>query len=216
MMNYNLLLRLISGMILCTVFLVSIFFIRPVFYIVLYLIATLMLSEWYNMTKTSTRHLMLGLILIPSAIISLMLISNIDQNGWLLVTYFCFIWSVDCMAMVGGKLIGGIKFAPKISPNKTVSGLFTGVLSAVITVNLLMLLPQYWVPKLPALSIIKLSSYVLILGLLAQTSDLYVSVFKRKFNIKDTGTIIPGHGGMLDRFDSIILTAPIVAIYFIV
>ena len=49
--------------------------------------------------------------------------------------------------------------------------------------------------------------------MIAQTSDLLVSCFKRKFKIKDTGTIIPGHGGALDRFDSIILTAPLVLLY---
>ena len=50
---------------------------------------------------------------------------------------------------------------------------------------------------------------------MAQASDLLVSYFKRKFNVKDTGAIIPGHGGVIDRFDSIILTAPLVVLYFI-
>ena len=211
----NLLIRCLSGLALGCFFIVAIFFLRPLFYIALYSIATLMLLEWYNITKTSIYHNLIGLLAIPIPIASLLLISYIDQTGWLLMTFFCIVWSVDVMAMFGGKLIGGPKLAPKTSPNKTVSGLVIGVLSAIISVNILTLISGYTLPYMIDKSNISLSFFALVIGVIAQISDLSVSLIKRKFKIKDTGTIIPGHGGALDRFDSIILTAPLIALYLI-
>lgn len=211
----NLLIRCLSGLALGCFFIVTIFFLRPLFYIALYSIATLMLLEWYNITKTSIYHNLIGLLAIPIPIASLLLISYIDQTGWLLMTFFCIVWSVDVMAMFGGKLIGGPKLAPKTSPNKTISGLVIGVLSAIISVNILTLISGYTLPYIIDKSNISLSFFALVIGVIAQISDLSVSLIKRKFKIKDTGTIIPGHGGALDRFDSIILTAPLIALYLI-
>lgn len=211
----NLLIRCLSGLALGCFFIVAIFFLRPLFYIALYSIATLMLLEWYNITKTSIYHNLIGLLAIPIPIASLLLISYIDQTGWLLMTFFCIVWSVDVMAMFGGKLIGGPKLAPKTSPNKTISGLAIGVLSAIISVNILTLISGYTLPYMIDKSNISLSFFALVIGVIAQISDLSVSLIKRKFKIKDTGTIIPGHGGALDRFDSIILTAPLIALYLI-
>ena len=211
----NLLIRCLSGLALGCFFIVAIFFLRPLFYIALYSIAALMLLEWYNITKTSIYHNLIGLLAIPIPIASLLLISYIDQTGWLLMTFFCIVWSVDVMAMFGGKLIGGPKLAPKTSPNKTVSGLVIGVLSAIISVNILTLISGYTLPYMIDISNISLSFFALVIGVIAQISDLSVSLIKRKFKIKDTGTIIPGHGGALDRFDSIILTAPLIALYLI-
>ncbi|MBY0534179.1 MAG: phosphatidate cytidylyltransferase [Rickettsiaceae bacterium] len=211
----NLLIRCLSGLALGCFFIVAIFFLRPLFYIALYSIAALMLLEWYNITKTSIYHNLIGLLAIPIPIASLLLISYIDQTGWLLMTFFCIVWSVDVMAMFGGKLIGGPKLAPKTSPNKTISGLVIGVLSAIISVNILTLISGYTLPYMIDKSNISLSFFALVIGVIAQISDLSVSLIKRKFKIKDTGTIIPGHGGALDRFDSIILTAPLIALYLI-
>jgi len=211
----NLLIRCLSGLVLGCFFIVAIFVVRPLFYIAIYSIAVVMLLEWYNITKTSLYHNLLGLLAIPIPIASLLLISYIDRSGWLLMTFFCIIWSVDIMAMFGGKLIGGPKLAPKTSPNKTISGLIIGVSSAIISVNILTLIPEYSLPYMVAESNISLSFFALIIGIIAQISDLSISLLKRKFSIKDTGTIIPGHGGALDRFDSIILTAPLIALYLL-
>jgi len=211
----NIITRCISGLIIGAIFITAIFVFRPLFYILFYVIAGLMLLEWYNMTKDSKFCTILGQLLIPLPIASLLFLSYIDQNGWLLFTFFIIIWSVDTMAMFGGKLIGGPKLAPKLSPNKTISGLATGVISAIIITNIISYIPSYHLPYNFLESSLALSIFVLIIGITAQISDLLVSYFKRKFNIKDSGTIIPGHGGMLDRFDSIILTAPLVVLYFI-
>lgn len=211
----NLLTRIKSGVLIGLLFIIAIFVFRPLFYILIYAIAALMLLEWYNMTKTSKLCCIIGQIIIPISIASILFISCIDQTGWLLFAYFSIIWSVDIMAMFGGKLIGGPKLAPTLSPQKTISGLFTGVFFATIIGNILVIFPGYNLPQLSDISTISLTIKYLIIGITAQISDLLVSYFKRRFKIKDSGAIIPGHGGALDRFDSIILTAPLIAIYFI-
>ena len=143
----NILIRSASGIFIGLVFIVAIFLFRSLMYVLLYSIAALMLFEWYDMTKSSKLFNVLGQIIIPLPIAALLLISYIDQTGWLLFTFFTIIWSVDVMAMFGGqKLVQGPKLAPKLSPNKTVSGLMIGVLSAVIIVNLLTLLQNYNLP----------------------------------------------------------------------
>lgn len=211
----NLLKRLVSGTILAILFLASIFLYRPLFYVLTYVFAALMLSEWYSMTRNEKLYIynFIGQLLIIIPISSILIISSLDDQGWLLLTLFACISTVDIMAMFGGKLIGGVKLAPKISPNKTVSGLLVGTSSACIIINLLTLIPNYELPGMLHKNNILLTLYILLLGMIAQISDLLISCFKRKFKIKDTGTIIPGHGGVLDRFDSIILTAPLVLLY---
>ena len=125
-----------------------------------------------------------------------------------MLTYFVIIWVVDTFAMFGGKLIGGKKLTPNLSPNKTYSGLASGCLFAASVPFFLKMLPFYDPIILDNLSIDAIIFLSILIGLIAQASDLFISYFKRKFDIKDTGDIIPGHGGMLDRFDSWVFSAP--------
>ncbi len=210
----NIVVRILSALVIGPVFIIAIMFIKSLFYILMLLIAVGMLYEWYQMTKSSFSYGLLGFIMIPIPIISLVIIAIEDKNRWLLLLYFTIIWSVDVFAMIGGKNIGGAKLAPKISPNKTCSGLITGVLASGVTAFLLSLMPGFDLPTYYLLNKRHLIIAAFCLALIAQMSDLFISYFKRKFAIKDSGTIIPGHGGVLDRFDSIILTAPI--LFFII
>ena len=209
----NLQLRIISALFIGLVFITAIFFIRPLFFILILIIAAIMLVEWYEMTYSNRSYLYSGLVIIPMPIASLLYISNIDYNGWLLATFFTIIWSVDSFAMFVGKWLQGPKLAPVLSPKNTISGLLGGVTAAILLPLLLRLMPTYKIPYYGQISDFILIGQFGILAVVAQVSDLFISYFKRKFKIKDSGNIIPGHGGMLDRFDSIILTAPIVAFY---
>jgi phosphatidate cytidylyltransferase len=207
----NLRLRVISSAIMGLIFLMAFFF-RPLFLVLMLVIAGIMLAEWYDITHSKNNYLYFGLVIIPIPIASLLYISNIDYNGWLLFTFFAIIWSVDSAAMFVGKLLEGPKLAPTLSPKKTISGFLGGVIAASLLPLLLNLLPIYKIACSPPSQFIIICQFAS-LGVIAQISDLFISYFKRKFKIKDSGNIIPGHGGMLDRFDSIILTAPIVAFY---
>ena len=202
-------LRILSGLIIGAVFISSILWIPKLFYLVMSLVAIGMLIEWYNMTRSSIWLSLLGLPIILIPVTSLFLINFIDKNRSMLLVYFVIIWSVDTFAMLGGKSLQGPKLAPKLSPNKTWSGLLTGILSAAFMVVIVCKVLKFNIYSYYFSSTVNIFITSMIIAIIAQLSDLFVSYFKRKFGIKDTGHIIPGHGGLLDRFDSIIFTAPI-------
>ncbi len=211
----NIELRLVFGLLIGTIFVVSILWIPPLFQAMMLLIAAGMLFEWYEMTNSSWLYMLLGLVIIPVPIISLILVSLLDGAKCTLLTYFITIWSVDTFAMIGGKNLRGPKLAPKLSPNKTWSGLIVGVTAAGTFAALLRTIPHFNMDNCYLLDQTHLILSAMFIAILAQMSDLFISYFKRKFGVKDSGVLIPGHGGVLDRFDSIILTAPILflAIY---
>lgn len=208
-MTHNYFLRLCSASVIAISFAVSIFYYRDIFNFILLIMGILMLGEWREMTRSNNIISFLGIPIITIPIISLLTVSNMDQNGWILFGYFCTIWSVDTAAMIVGKIFQGPKLAPRISPNKTIAGLLGGCVGAAICINVVY--SFFYVQELDASLRVTLVIYAIVFAILSQMSDLFISIFKRKFNIKDTGTLIPGHGGFLDRFDSIILTAPLLA-----
>ncbi|WP_312823994.1 phosphatidate cytidylyltransferase [Epilithonimonas sp.] len=120
---------------------------------------------------------------------------------------FVLIWSSDTFAYLTGKFFGKHKMAPKISPKKTWEGFAGGV---VLTLILGFFVEKYF-PEL--------RGNWMIVGLLTATfaplGDLVESQLKRSFAVKDSGNIIPGHGGILDRLDSFIICAPVIYLYFI-
>ncbi len=205
--------RFFSSLFIVIVFVTTIFLFRSLFFWLMLTISALMLWEWYMMTNGENTYLVIGLLIIPLPVSSLLYVSNIDNVGWLLLSFFAIIWCVDTVAMFVGKTIGGIKLAPMLSPHKTISGLVGGVAMASILPILLDLIPCYDVTNYLQHSNKILMLQFAFVAFVAQLSDLFISYFKRKFSIKDSGSIIPGHGGVLDRFDSIILTAPMVAFY---
>lgn len=174
-------------------------------YVVIFIVALGMFLEWFDMTKHSTFYLIAGIPIISIPIASLLMIAIASSDyRYIFLTYLSIIWSVDSAAMFGGKAFGGPKLAPYLSPNKTWSGLLSGVIGAIIVSFLLSQLPKYDF-FYDGFDLVVFAS---IFAVTAQMSDLFVSFFKRKFRIKDTGSIIPGHGGVLDRCDSMIFTAP--------
>lgn len=104
------------------------------------------------------------------------------------------VWASDIGGYTVGKLVGGPKLAPTISPNKTIAGLFGACLFPALLLCIPMA-PDYHLAAVIGIMI----------GLIGQTGDIFVSYLKRRVNIKDTGRIIPGHGGILDRIDALML-----------
>ena len=129
---------------------------------------------------------------------------------------FVTVWASDSMAYVFGRFIGGPKLAPSISPKKTWAGLvgsMTGAGGALILTAYIFLHQFDPVFKFPPLYSFFL--YGAFLGIVGQIGDLTVSVFKRSHNMKDTGALIPGHGGVLDRIDALMLITPFYYLGFI-
>lgn len=131
------------------------------------------------------------------------------QDVFTLEVFFMFIliWSSDTFAFLTGKFFGKHKMAPKISPKKTWEGFAGGV---VLTLVLSFFVERYF-PELRGNWMV----VGFLISVFAPLGDLVESQLKRSFGVKDSGNIIPGHGGILDRLDSFIICAPVVYLYFI-
>ncbi len=133
---------------------------------------------------------------------------HIHQNytiGAAVVTYFFgVVWATDTAAYVIGKRIGGFLLVPDVSPKKTWSGFIAGIIAGTLVGLLLgVIFETHHVLETVFIS--------MLLSIAAQGSDLIESAMKRFYKIKDTGGLIPGHGGILDRIDSLMLSAPLFA-----
>ena len=126
---------------------------------------------------------------------------------WLILMLLCLIWATDTGAYYTGKSIGKHKFAPSISPNKTWEGTVGGLVLA------LLVAAGFKCFLLPDLSWLDAGVLALLGGAWGQLGDLFESAFKRSCGVKDSGTLLPGHGGVLDRFDSLVFTAPAYYLY---
>jgi phosphatidate cytidylyltransferase len=142
----------------------------------------------------------LGVLYCGLPAVALLWLRGDEPMGFLSVLFiFLVVWATDTAAFVAGRLIGGPRLAPRISPHKTWAGLAGGVAAAGITAAVFALA----IGALPG-------SFFLIglaMGLIAQAGDLIESALKRTFGVKDASNLIPGHGGFLDRLDGIVTVA---------
>ncbi len=173
--------------------------------IIVPVVLLLMLTELWR--KKSNPLVNLGIqlfgflyLLIPFYLLVNMRISS-DSSVFLLIGMFTLIWSNDTFAYLSGRMLGKTKLFERISPKKTWEGTIGGI---IITVGISYVIGVYdhsngvlfWV----------ISGLIIVPG--AIFGDLLESLFKRSLNIKDSGTILPGHGGILDRFDAALFTIP--------
>ncbi|MDD2218162.1 MAG: phosphatidate cytidylyltransferase [Eubacteriales bacterium] len=132
----------------------------------------------------------------------------VEQSEYSILIWLIFLsaFGTDIMAYFSGYLFGKHKLCPKISPKKTIEGSIGGTLGSIILcVGFGALFAEG--------IIIHCAVIGLLGGIISQLGDLTASIFKRKMGIKDYGNLIPGHGGVLDRFDSVLFTAPMVYYY---
>jgi len=143
-----------------------------------------------------------ALILLPLFGQSLMHIFLLPKGRALIVYLLCLVWAADIGAYIAGKLWGRHKLIPAVSPGKTIEGATGGfLLSALVAV-----IAYYCFKPQAALNWFVVSLAAAMISLLG---DLFISMLKRRSGIKDTGQLIPGHGGVLDRLDSLIAAAPL-------
>ena len=157
--------------------------------------------EWNNISKKKIYNKFGFIFLFLSFLSIYNLRINYEENYMLFLLIIITCISTDIGGYIFGKLIKGPKLT-KYSPNKTIAGMYGGfifsILSALIFVNNIQ----------AQQSLIKLIFFTLIISLISQLGDIIISYFKRLANKKDTGTIIPGHGGLLDRIDGMIFAFP--------
>jgi phosphatidate cytidylyltransferase len=172
-------------------------------------IATIMFVEWSRMVESwGVGWKFYGFIYCLLPAISLLWIreraeyQGIGTGFDLLIWVFLVTWATDIGAYFAGRAIGGPKLAPSISPNKTIAGLVGGVTSAA-------LLAGAWAVymDLPSLLLWLAAPF----AVAAQIGDLFESGLKRRAGVKDSGTWLPGHGGLLDRLDGLVPVAVLAA-----
>ena len=136
-----------------------------------------------------------------------------EFNGIMLLCFFCIIWGSDVGAYIFGMALGqkyGKKLFPSISPKKSWIGFWGGLLTAVIVAVALHYTGVF------TFGLVHCIAIAILLNVTGVYGDLIESQWKRHYEVKDSGTIIPGHGGLLDRFDSALMAIPVGIIYLVV
>jgi len=152
---------------------------------------------------------LIGLLLIVPTMLSLWMLHAMPNGPWRVFFLFFLVFAADTGAYLAGRNFGKRKLAPSVSPGKTVEGMVGGLLLCAAWAAC----AGPWVfPISSPLQIVQLVVLCLFVALFSVLGDLVESLFKRAAGVKDSGTILPGHGGMLDRVDSILAGAPMMAL----
>ena len=188
---------------ICYLFVSSItIMVKPILIPIIIMIFTLALAFCKSKGEKERLLLLLGIPYIAFGIGSLISIS-LAYGPYILLWFVFVVWGVDIGGYFVGTTVKGPKLAPKISPNKTWSGLLGGVLLSVVISYAVMCF--FDVSNQAAVYFLVMAG---ILAVIAQIGDLVESSIKRHLNIKDSSNIIPGHGGIFDRIDGLIFAAP--------
>jgi len=201
--------RLLSSLILIPI---AIFFIiqGSVFFISFLSILFLATSyEWFKMSKKNNLLRLLGITFLLFSFYATFEIR--EENSF---KYFLFIVTICIFTDIGGYVFGKVFKGPKltkISPNKTYSGVFGSFLLSLISG--LIFLNYFGKGEIVDSDHLFIFLIILLISLISQIGDLIISFFKRKAKLKDTGKILPGHGGLLDRIDGLVFVMPIIYLF---
>jgi len=165
--------------------------------------------------STSSKYLyLLGYITLPFIFIVKISFGTDNYNPKIIIGLFVLIWTNDTFAYLVGKSIGKHKLFERVSPKKTIEGFLGGVVFAAFAGFLISKLYIQPNPEFSNKSILIWTVIALIVSIFGTIGDLIESKFKRIAGIKDSGSIMPGHGGILDRLDSVIFVAPIIFLFY--
>ena len=194
-------------------------------YLICLYILALFIFMLFEYEKTKFSHIatvIISSLAVPFAITRFMYFRDIDEifsnagyteaHGIFFILFAAFgAWMTDVFAFFVGSFLGKHKLCPKISPKKTIEGAIGGVLGCVLASLILYAVFVNFVFETESANYVAVTLMAVFLSIVSMCGDLTASVIKRNFEIKDFGKLIPGHGGILDRFDSIIFV--LVALY---
>ena len=161
-------------------------------------------AAFFTVIVTRKPDLAKGVLYCGLPVLALVLIRRQGDAGVVLTVWtLAMVWATDIGAYFAGRTIGGPKLWPAVSPNKTWAGLIGGAAAATLFAGVMHAL--YGIP-------LRMTLAAPALAVLAQGGDLYESWLKRRAGVKDSGTILPGHGGVMDRLDGLVPVAPVVAL----
>jgi phosphatidate cytidylyltransferase len=145
----------------------------------------------------------LGVVYIPLSLALMIAIRNTEMGRVWIYLIICVVFAGDTGAYYAGTYFGKKKLCPNVSPGKTVIGAFGG-LGANLVVGFVV--QRFWMPEVHWA---KIALFVIAIGIAGQVGDLFESMLKRSANVKDSGNLLPGHGGVLDRIDALLFAAPV-------
>ncbi len=217
--RFSRLLAILSGLILFSlIFCVSAYGLEVKYVAIAMLpIMVVMVNSLYVKDKTefgkfSDIYTGILYIAVPLSLSNLIVFFGQQFNGIVLLCFFIIIWSSDVGGYIFGSTLGkrfSKKLFPDISPKKTWAGFWGGMFCSVLSAIVLK-----YAMHLP-ISLINTIVLAIVMDIAGVYGDLFESQWKRHYNVKDSGTIVPGHGGMLDRFDSTLMAMPAGALYLI-
>lgn len=199
--------RMFSAAILIPAVLLFVFIGGTPLFLIIALLILLCLYEAFSMARQTSRPVLYGAVLFSYILLSGYFLMQLAQEHYFFGFLMLFmVWAGDIGAYFSGKIIGGTKMAPSVSPNKTWAGFFgAGFFAFLVSVVALFINPSFALGS----GFWALSFSGALIAWTGQAGDLFISFIKRKANLKDTGHIIPGHGGLLDRVDSMLLAGPV-------
>jgi phosphatidate cytidylyltransferase len=179
--------------------------------VLLPVVAIAFISELYRNKKSPFENIaltLLGLLYIalPFGLLNFFYLPGLNYAFILLLGYFVILWINDTFAYLIGSAFGKHRLFERISPKKSWEGSIGGALVSIIAAWLI----ASFTSSLPLLHWVVIAILIVISGTLG---DLVESMLKRSLNCKDSGTLLPGHGGILDRFDAVLISAPLIYVY---
>lgn len=157
-------------------------------------------------------HTLFGFTYVSFLLSHILFINDLQSGDILIWLPFLTAWFTDTAAYFTGITIGKHKLCPAISPKKTIEGSVGGILGSILLTTVFGIIIRNYNSSIGIQDFIIIG---LLCGIVSQLGDLAASYIKRNTNLKDFGNLIPGHGGILDRFDSILFTMPVVYYYFL-
>ena len=177
------------------------------FAILIAVAAGISIYEWVRMARRGKHFLLdmlIGVIYLLIANLSFVVLRlHFPEGLYLVIALILAVWASDIGAYFTGKTFKGPKMSPVTSPNKTWSGLIGGMLCSGVVLSVFEICANIFSAHV---IVVFLTGFAF--GGVGQIGDLFISAMKRRVGVKDTGTLIPGHGGLLDRIDSLLLVSP--------
>lgn len=204
-MANELALRVVSSIVLAAIAILIAWFGGTVFFLFWSVVAGAMFWEWSRMASYRPLWLGLGAIYVGIFLTAMLMLRNSPYGFFAIIWLFALIWAADVAAYFVGRTVGGPKLWPAVSPNKTWSGAIAGTIAGVLAG-----VTVAWAAGLALLPIHVIIALVVVIA--AQLGDLMESAIKRRFGLKDSSQLIPGHGGVLDRCDSLVTAATVALI----
>ena len=202
----SLVLRILSAVVLGPLVLAAIWFGFPWIDLVAAVAAPLLISEWIALTRGRLLLRLLSIAYTLAAIVALLWLRHQPGDGRETIIWIvACIWATDIGAYIVGRAAGGAKLAPRISPGKTWSGLVGGMAWAAVASSVV----GYAFGLGHTFTLAAVGAGLAVVG---QAGDLLESAAKRRAGVKDSGTLIPGHGGLLDRVDGLLAALVVVAL----